>query len=129
MISWEDDIVEAFVWFDPRRQTPERKEALDNRWWLQMVPSHLFTTHTPLGGKLPIVITPQSDGQDLIDFSFMSLVPSHVQWLSPAQQWGPPPFLEEMVARMEQRQGIIGYLYGKLEDKVVELKVKEGEYN
>ncbi|EGO04546.1 hypothetical protein SERLA73DRAFT_68236 [Serpula lacrymans var. lacrymans S7.3] len=38
MISWKYETVEESVWFDPRRQTPERRDALDNRWWLQMVP-------------------------------------------------------------------------------------------
>ncbi|EGO30227.1 hypothetical protein SERLADRAFT_404498 [Serpula lacrymans var. lacrymans S7.9] len=85
--------------------------------------AHLLTLHC---------LTPQSDGQDLIDFSFTSLVPSHVQWLSPAQQWSLPPSLEKRVARMEQRQGIIGDLYGRisqLEDEVARLTVKEREYN
>ncbi|EGO02546.1 hypothetical protein SERLA73DRAFT_70055 [Serpula lacrymans var. lacrymans S7.3] len=35
--------------------------------------------HTPPGGEVPIAVTPQSDGRNLIDFSFTSLVPSHVQ--------------------------------------------------
>ncbi|EGO30559.1 hypothetical protein SERLADRAFT_432130 [Serpula lacrymans var. lacrymans S7.9] len=35
--------------------------------------------HTPLGGEVPSAVTPQSDGRDLIDFSFTSPVPSHIQ--------------------------------------------------
>ncbi|EGO04842.1 hypothetical protein SERLA73DRAFT_68509 [Serpula lacrymans var. lacrymans S7.3] len=90
--------------------------------------------HTPPGGEVPFAFTPQSDGRDLIDFSFTSPVPSHLQWSSPVQQWSPPPSssLDERVARMEQRQGIIRDLYeriSQLEDEVARLKVKEREYN
>ncbi|EGO30211.1 hypothetical protein SERLADRAFT_431682 [Serpula lacrymans var. lacrymans S7.9] len=41
--------------------------------------------HTPLGGEVFITVTPQSGGRNLIDFSFMSPVPSHIQWSSLAQ--------------------------------------------
>ncbi|EGO28282.1 hypothetical protein SERLADRAFT_405888 [Serpula lacrymans var. lacrymans S7.9] len=60
--------------------------------------------------------------EDLINFSFMS----------PTQQWSPPPSLEERVARIKQRQGIIRDPYesiSKLEDEVARLKAKERDYN
>ncbi|EGN96031.1 hypothetical protein SERLA73DRAFT_154492 [Serpula lacrymans var. lacrymans S7.3] len=99
IISWEDKMMEESIQFDPRRRTPERREALDNRWLLQMVPPCPFTTmppywpfeaqqgdspqplrlHTPPGGEVPIAVTPQNDSLDLINFSFTSPVPSHVQ--------------------------------------------------
>ncbi|EGO02564.1 hypothetical protein SERLA73DRAFT_150261 [Serpula lacrymans var. lacrymans S7.3] len=78
--------------------------------------------HIPLGGEVPITVTPRCDGQDLINFSFMS----------PTQQWSPPPSLEERVARIKQRQGIIRDPYesiSKLEDEVARLKAKERDYN
>ncbi|EGN98090.1 hypothetical protein SERLA73DRAFT_161018 [Serpula lacrymans var. lacrymans S7.3] len=38
LITRDDEAVEELVWFEPGRQTAKRRETLDNRWWLQMVP-------------------------------------------------------------------------------------------